>query len=51
MQSFYKFWWPTPAGSAERAKVLWAVKQGPLEGKAVAIITNAGECCWIVGSG
>ena len=34
----FRYWWPTPIGSTQRAKIDFVVKQGPLEGKAVVIV-------------
>jgi len=38
VKAFFKYWWPTPIGSIQRAKIDFVVKQGPLEGKAVVIV-------------
>jgi hypothetical protein len=37
-----RYWWTTPYGSKERSKVVFEVLQGPLIGKAVAIVNPAG---------
>jgi len=41
----FRYWWPTNDNSAERQRIVFAVKRGPLAGKAVAIINNAGPAC------
>jgi hypothetical protein len=45
ISQFYQYWWPTPAGSPERAKILFSVKRGPLAGKAVVVAGNLGPVC------
>lgn len=43
IKAYYKYWWPTPVGSERRKKVLFEVLQGPLSGKAVAIVGPKGD--------
>jgi len=45
IKAFFAYWWPTPIGSPQRAKIMFSIKRGPLSGKAVAIITNEGPAC------
>lgn len=45
IKQFFQFWWGTPLGSPQRAKVMFSIKRGPLSGRAVAIITNEGPGC------
>lgn len=45
IRQFFAFWWPTPLGSPQRAKVDFVVKRGPLAGKAVAVVVNEGPAC------
>ena len=42
MRAFYEYWWPTPPGSAERGRVKMTIVQGPLDGKAIAIVDGQG---------
>jgi hypothetical protein len=42
IKSFYKYWWTTEAGSKERSKINFEILQGPLIGKAVAVIAPTG---------
>lgn len=45
IEKFFRYWWFTDSGSEEREKVAFAVDgilEGPLLGKAVTIIQNAG---------
>ncbi|KAI8462547.1 MAG: hypothetical protein J3K34DRAFT_462867 [Monoraphidium minutum] len=42
VMAFFLYWWPTPPGSPERAKVNFSVLQGPLSGKAVVIVDAPG---------
>lgn len=42
LQELIEWWWDAPA--AEQAKFLWVTKLGPLEGKAVTIVTSDEEC-------
>jgi len=45
IKSFFAYWWATPLGSAERSKIMFSIKRGPLSGRAVAIIVNEGPAC------
>lgn len=38
--------WPTGPGSPERAKLNYAILQGPLIGQAIAIVESKGEFDW-----
>jgi hypothetical protein len=42
-QAFYKYWWTQPVDSKTRERVLFEILQGPLDGKAVAIISPTSE--------
>jgi hypothetical protein len=47
IRAFYSYWWPTPAGSPERAKVEFPLLQGELHGSSILIVGAAGasgEC-------
>jgi hypothetical protein len=43
LKAFYKYWWTTELGSKERKKIHYEVLQGPLVGKAVAVVTASGS--------
>ncbi|WIA22068.1 hypothetical protein OEZ85_004413 [Tetradesmus obliquus] len=45
IKQFFSYWWPTPLGSPERKRIKFAIKRGPLQGKAVAIVNNEGPGC------
>lgn len=44
IREFFLYWWPTPLRSKQREKVQFKVLQGPLDGKAVAIVDATGAC-------
>ncbi|KAI8469909.1 MAG: hypothetical protein J3K34DRAFT_422397 [Monoraphidium minutum] len=44
IKAFFDYWWPTAPGSVERSKVMFKILQGPLTGKAVAIVDSVGAC-------
>jgi hypothetical protein len=43
IRAFYLYWWPTPPGSAQRAKVEFPLLQGELHGSAVLVVGAAAE--------
>lgn len=43
IRAFYLYWWPTPLGSPERAKIEFPLLQGDLAGSAVLIVGAAAE--------
>lgn len=47
IRAFYNYWWPTPAGSPERAKIEFPLLQGELHGSSILIVgaaASSGEC-------
>ena len=42
VRAFFSYWWPTPIYSANRGRVRMAIVQGPLDGRAVAIVDSKG---------
>lgn len=45
LKQYFAYWWPTPLGSKERAKIDFIVKRGPLAGRAVVVAQNLGPQC------
>ncbi|KIY94339.1 hypothetical protein MNEG_13623 [Monoraphidium neglectum] len=44
VKAFFHYWWGTPIEDKVRKTVNYAILQGPLIGKAVAIVGNQGAC-------
>jgi hypothetical protein len=51
IRAFFKYWWSTPVGSAERQRVKYQIVQGPLDGHAVAIVGATGGRLLPAGAG
>jgi len=45
VESFYKWWWPTEYNSTARRLAYYSILPGPLVGRAVTAIDNAGPGC------
>lgn len=43
IRAFYEYWWPTPLGSPERAKIEFPLLQGDLAGSAVLLVGAAAD--------
>lgn len=44
VKAFYKYWWSTAPGSEQRSKIQFNILQGPLDGRAIAVVDSAGAC-------
>ncbi|KIZ01059.1 hypothetical protein MNEG_6902 [Monoraphidium neglectum] len=44
VRAFFRYWWGTALNSRERRNINYAILQGPLVGKAVAIVDSQGAC-------
>ena len=42
--AFWRYFWPTPPGSPQRAKIEYSVLQGEHMGGAVTVVDSAGAC-------